>query len=54
VIKAAGGNASLNPMELCERVVGELHLPKTALNPLVAKSLAANLKALSQKELPRG
>jgi glyoxylase-like metal-dependent hydrolase (beta-lactamase superfamily II) len=50
VLKWSGqGNEDL--MELCRLVVSELGLPPLAANPLVARSIAANLAALSRVDL---
>jgi len=35
-------------MELCKQVVVELGLPPTLVNPMLAKSIAANIKALGK------
>lgn len=42
----AGGRGQYDIMEVCRIVVGELGLPPHAANPLVARSIASNLKAL--------
>lgn len=39
-----GGNS--DPMTLCSKVVDVLHLPKLAVNPIVAKSLCSHLPLL--------
>jgi len=50
VLKWSGqGNDDL--MELCRRVVSELGLPPLAANPIVARSIAANLAALDHVDL---
>jgi hypothetical protein len=38
---------------MCERVLGALGLPKGAANPLLAKTFASHVKAVSQAELFR-
>jgi hydroxyacylglutathione hydrolase len=45
VIRVADKNVSLEPLELCKRVLEELGLPVAAANPLIARSFQANLKA---------
>jgi hypothetical protein len=44
VTKIASDEPSLEPMELCRRVIEALGLPEVAANPLVAKSISANLR----------
>lgn len=46
--RVTGQDRAIEPMELCKRVVAELGLPPTAVNPLVARSFAACAKAISQ------
>ncbi len=48
---AARGDQSMDPMELCRRVVARLGLPEFAVNPLVAQSLAAHLPLLDHPAL---
>jgi len=49
--RVAGVDFSLEPVELCRRVLGDLGLPETAANPLVAKSFEANLAVRDQQDL---
>jgi hypothetical protein len=40
-----------NPMKLCKQMVDDLGLPKTAVNPLIARSFASHLKIRDRKNL---
>ncbi|MEW6182166.1 MAG: MBL fold metallo-hydrolase [Bacillota bacterium] len=51
VLKATGGDAYQDPMELCRRVVAEMGLPAAAVNPLAARTFQAHLKLRDRKDL---
>lgn len=45
---------SLDPMELCKRVIADLGLPEAAANPLVARSFQSNVRLSSVSNLIDG
>ncbi len=49
VIKLSG--TTRDPMALCKKVLPEIGLPENIVNPLAARSIAANLKVLDRKDL---
>ena len=51
---AAAGDGSPDPMELTRKTVALLGLPPQAVNPLLARTFAANLKARDRVDLPAG
>jgi hydroxyacylglutathione hydrolase len=51
VRKCSDNNPGAAPMELCGAVVGELGLSAEAVNPLVARSFAANLAIRDRKNI---
>ena len=51
VLKVAGANPGISPMELCRRVLVEMGLPGIMANPLVAASFQASLKAGDKQDL---
>ena len=48
----AAGDGSPDPMELTRKTVALLGLPPQAVNPLLARTFAANIKARDRKNLP--
>lgn len=54
VKKICESEPSLDSMELCKRVIGDLGLPEAAANQLVARSLQSNVKFLSISSLING
>ncbi len=50
---AAAGDGDTDPMELTRKTVALLGLPPQAVNPLLARTFAANLRA-RDKDLPTG
>ncbi|MDB4444181.1 MBL fold metallo-hydrolase [bacterium] len=51
VIKVAGDDPEPAPMVLCRRVLEDLGLPTTTVNPLVVRSFASNLKVRHERDL---
>jgi hydroxyacylglutathione hydrolase len=54
VMRVSSSHTSLEPMDLCMRVLRELGLPETAANPLIARSFEANLNLGSLQDLLAG
>jgi hypothetical protein len=50
-VLASAGDGSSDPMELTRRVAEQLGLPPQAVNPLLARTFAANLKARDHQDL---
>ena len=50
-VLACAGDGSPDPMELTRSVAGHLGLPPQAVNPLLARTFAANLRARDHRDL---
>lgn len=51
VLKVAGTNPGISPMELCRRTLEQLGLPQIMANPLVAASFQSSLKTGNKQAL---
>ena len=51
VLKVAGANPGISPMELCRRTLEQLGLPQIMANPLVAASFQSSLKTGNKQDL---
>jgi hypothetical protein len=50
-VRASAGNNTPDPMELTRRAAAALGLPRQAVNPLLARTFAANLRVRDRKDL---
>jgi hydroxyacylglutathione hydrolase len=50
-VRASAGDGSPDPMELTRRVAEQIGLPPQAVNPLLARTFAANLRARDHRDL---